>query len=490
MRYLLFLHKEGKIRKKLGELTMSEETNIDLSEWEQASSKKMFSYSMGILIRNSMAGGTTILFYYFEVEIGLPVALLGLAFIIFAIWNMFNDPFVGYITDRPFRWTKKWGMRYPWILIGVIPATIFAFILFLSPSADPANPWPIFWYFLIISCLSDIFFSIFTTNFNAAYITHFPTDAERRKSSAINNIIPTLLWLPWSFIGPLIIVYGDKQTFILTAFITLLIRLLVVLFLIPGIRESEELKNRFLHGYINKEKKERESYWKIMKRAFKRKNFSSTLFAFLLLSLAATLYTASGIYFMKDVLRLPLYYTIYIYSAAFIGFLIFIPFWFRMMNKYGAAKILKLSLILVALAYIPILWINTIEETLIFGFIGGVVTGAFYISIGPVAADVYDECTISDGKHQEAMYEGIRTFFYRFALIFQAIIFTIVHILTAYNPDPHAIQNTLAIWGIRIHMGLIPSICALIAFVIMFKWFDLEGEKKLAVKKKLKEMGL
>jgi Na+/melibiose symporter-like transporter len=227
-----------------------------------------------------------------------------------------------------------------------------------------------------------------------------------------------------------------------------------------------------------------------MKKAFKRKNFTSTFFVFLLLSLGATLYAASGIYFMKDVLRLPLYYSIFTYLGAFIGFIIFIPFWSNAINKYGAAKVMKASLIIGSIAYIPVLWINSIEEAVFYSFIGGFALGAFTISLGPVAADVYDECTISDGKHQEAMYEGIRTFFFRSALIFQAIIFTVVHIVTGYNPDPQATQIALAIWGIRVHMGLIPSLLNLIAFLIMRKWFDLEDDKKLAVKKKLREMGL
>ncbi|MHA1467360.1 MAG: MFS transporter, partial [Promethearchaeota archaeon] len=279
---------------------MSEEMEIDLSEWELVSTKKMFSYSLGYVISGSF--GTGILFYYFEVEIGLPVALLGIAFIIFAIWNMVNDPLAGYLTDRPFKFTKKWGWRFPWIIIGIIPAIIFRYLIWLSPDADPSNPWPVFWYFIIITCLLDTFYSIFTIHLNAGYTNHFRSDAERRKSSAINNILGGFLGLFWGFIGPLIIVYGKKETFILSALISLFIRFVLVIFLIPGIHESDELKERFLHGYENNENKEIVSYWKTMKKAFKRKNFTSTFFVYLMLSLSVTLYLASGIYFMKDVL--------------------------------------------------------------------------------------------------------------------------------------------------------------------------------------------
>ena len=461
---------------------------IDLSEWELVSTKKMLSYSLGYVISGSF--GTGILFYYFEVEIGLPVALLGIAFIIFAIWNMVNDPLAGYLTDRPFKWTEKWGWRFPWIIIGIIPAIIFRYIIWLSPDADPSNPWPVFWYFIIITCLLDTFYSIFTTHINAGYTNHFRSDAERKKSSAINNIIGGFLGLFWGFIGPLIMVYGKKETFILSALISLFIRFVLLIFLIPGIHESDELKERFLRGYENTLNKEKVSYWKTIIKAFKRKNFTSTFFVFLMITLALTLYLASGIYFMKDVLRLPLYNSIFTALAMFLGFILFIPFWVNRMNKYGAHNVMKASLIILTIALIPLLWINTLEEAVFFAFTGGTGIGAFTLSLGPVSADVYDECTITDGKHQEAMYEGIRTFFFRFALIFQAVIFTVVHLLTSYNPDPQAIQTPLAILGIRIHMGLIPSILCLTAFFILLKWYDLEGEKKLAIKKKLRELGL
>jgi len=375
--------------------------------------------------------------------------------------------------------------------MSVIPAMFFGFILMLSPDADPSNPWPVFWWFVIIICISDTFFSIYTTHLNAGFTTYFPTDAERRRASAVFNIVPPLLGVFWAFIGPLIIVYGDKQTFILSAFISLIIQLILIALLIPGIIESEDMKERFFRGYENEaEKHSGESYWKTIKKAFKRKSFTSTFLVFLLLSLRGAVYGASLIYFLKDVLRLPFFYAIFFAIALFAGYIIFVPFWVNMMNKYGAAKIMKLSLFLGVVTVLPVLWITTLEEALFYTFLGGISSGAYFVSLGPVAADVYDECTITDGKHQEAMYEGIRTFFFRGAIIFQAIIFTVIHILTGYNPDPHATQTPLAIWGLRVQMGLIPALLSLLAFIIMLKWYDLDGEKKLAVKQRLRELGL
>jgi len=65
-----------------------------------------------------------------------------------------------------------------------------------------------------------------------------------------------------------------------------------------------------------------------------------------------------------------------------------------------------------------------------------------------------------------------------------------VHIITAYNVAPSAIQTPTAILGIRIHMGLIPTILAIIGFLIVLKWYDIEGKKKEDIILKLKELKL
>ncbi len=49
---------------------MSEESETDLSSWEQAPTKKMISYSFGILISSWIGGAFAVfVFYYYEVEI-------------------------------------------------------------------------------------------------------------------------------------------------------------------------------------------------------------------------------------------------------------------------------------------------------------------------------------------------------------------------------------------------------------------------------------
>ena len=119
----------------------------DLSQWEIKSTGKMVSYAFGYIVINYLIGyGWALVFYYYEVEIGLSVMLLGVAMIIFALWNMVNDPLLGFLTDKPTRWTKKWGMRAPWIILTAVPILIF-YVLVWTPPAG-ASMLIIFMYFI------------------------------------------------------------------------------------------------------------------------------------------------------------------------------------------------------------------------------------------------------------------------------------------------------------------------------------------------------
>ena len=98
------------------------------------SKKNMASYGFGKFFDEflKVAFGTLVFFYY-ESEIGVNVWITALGYIIFAIWNAINDPLVGFLTDKPFSWANKYGMRFPWIMLGVFPTLLCYFLLYTPP---------------------------------------------------------------------------------------------------------------------------------------------------------------------------------------------------------------------------------------------------------------------------------------------------------------------------------------------------------------------
>ena len=459
------------------------------NKWEIASSGKMISYSFGfILSLYLLLAFNTLVFYFYEVEVGLEVGLVSLAIILFSVWVMITSPILGYLTDRKFKWSKKLGFRAPWVIIAAIPALLFYFLLFTPPNVDAkANPWIIFWYLLIISCLFGSFIMIFQEHFQGGFPNQFREEFERRRASAFAFIFPGTILFFLSIIPLFILVYGDKSTFVITAAISVSIIAICVIALIPGVRESPEVKERYIQGY---EDKSHLSFSKMMKYAFGQRNFMVSLIAITLVNVAIALNMASGIYFYKDVLGLPIFLSIFSTMVYFIFVMVSVPFWVSFARKHGNVTAFIVGIFLSGLSYLPYLWITTLPEDIFFSVFRGIASSCFTVMVLPITSDCYDEVTNACGRHQEATLFGMRTIFLRSAVILQAIIIALVHIMTGYNQDPTAIQTPLAIWGIRIHRGLIPMIFCLVAAVIMLIGYDLKGEKLHTLKNNLWEKGL
>ncbi|WP_328799458.1 MFS transporter [Sandaracinobacteroides hominis] len=60
-------------------------------------------------------------------QYGVPLAMLGLLFLVCRIWDAVTDPLIGALSDRT---RSRWGRRKPWIAAGAVLFGLFAFLLF------------------------------------------------------------------------------------------------------------------------------------------------------------------------------------------------------------------------------------------------------------------------------------------------------------------------------------------------------------------------
>jgi Na+/melibiose symporter-like transporter len=167
-----------------------------------------------------------------------------------------------------------------------------------------------------------------------------------------------------------------------------------------------------------------------------------------------------------------------------------IPFWSNYAKKHGFKRTYYVSLFFAGLLYIPTLFITNIWQAVFFTLIGGIPYAGYTLMTMPVASDTMDEVALEMGRRQDGTLQVICYFFFRIAIVVQGVVITVIHIVTAYNPDPNAIQTPIAIIGIRIHAGLIPALLMFSISLIVYKWYTLEGERKAEMVIKLKNMGL
>ena len=98
------------------------------------------SYAMSAIIGQIHIGVIGVYFFFFyETEVGLNVWLIALATTFFAIWDAVNDPFLGYLTDRPNRFWKRYGKRLPFVILAGIPAILGIAFLLSPPNVDPVD---------------------------------------------------------------------------------------------------------------------------------------------------------------------------------------------------------------------------------------------------------------------------------------------------------------------------------------------------------------
>ena len=90
------------------------------SKLEEQSTWKMILFSSGYFLNTYlMIAFNNFVWTYYEGELGLinivslwPI-YMAIANTIYTIWSMLTNPFIGYLTDKPFKWTKRWGFHTP-----------------------------------------------------------------------------------------------------------------------------------------------------------------------------------------------------------------------------------------------------------------------------------------------------------------------------------------------------------------------------------------
>lgn len=464
--------------------TQNNSTEIDEVKY---SSKIHWSYGIGGFLDSFIITSFNLkVIFFYENEWLLSITLIGIAFGIYGFWNMINDPLIGWLSDRRTRFTEKWGRRFPWFIIGAFSLSLIYILVYTVPSSDQLV---MFIWLLIIILLYEFSYSLWQISWLSLMPDKFRSHKERTKVGAITTI--------WNIIGntlafiisPIFITYGNKSSYISAAIVVAITLAVFTIFSIPGMKEDKELISRELR-IIEKQEKERESYWQTIKFAIKEKNFMSYVVFYLMIQIFTALVIPSVSFWTRYVLESnePLVETL-ITGSFLIGSIISIPFWFKFGRKIGNRKVYIYGMFLISILMIPWLFISDIISSFISIMLVGFGFGSILIFAYPGFSEVIDDVVVKSGKRKEGIYTGVRTFIGRIAYVSQGLIFAVVHQLTLYEPGAES-QAPLAIWGIRVIMALIPIICYIIGGLIILFIYDLTPDKVEMNKKFLMEHNL
>ena len=400
---------------------------------------------------------------------------------------MFNDVLFGYLSDRPKKFWSKYGRRFPWIAISIFPHIVIWLFLFIAPALDQLG---LFFYFTAILIAVDTAFSSWSTNYESQFPDKFRSKKQRSKASGIGTLLGQIGVVIGVTLPPMFIEYGDISSYFMMAVIIGITCLISAVLAIPGVLEDAEMKEYAMKVSEKDDEKERASFFKTIKESVKYKNFLVFMFLWVMWQSALKIITTSFNYYNQYILTNDPKTLILIGMPQFLGSLLFIPLWVRLIRKIGARKIFIISGFGEAASVVFFLFASDVMMALIISLFMGAFIGGLYVCNNPLYSDCLDEIVVKTKERNEGIYFGIRTFFARTSFVIQAIVLVLIHDLTGFNATPGATQTPLAIFGIRMQIGLIPMLFIVIGFLVFLKFFDLKEEKMESIRKELKALNL
>jgi len=426
---------------------------------------------------------TFLIFTFYFTVVRIPTPLMTLGFILWALWNAFNDPLIGYLSDRT---KSRWGRRIPWMLGATIPLGVLTILLFTPPSTYSENE-SVFIYFFIILILFDIAYTSFNLNYNALFSEMFVDMRERSATGRIRIIFVLLatmlaMVLPTLVIEDITNINNDPST--LTQYLISGVVAAIVIFIFYfiilkwGVRDPK---------HISKDAESAMSFTNTLKFTFKHKSFLLFLFP------------ALGTWLVINILPTlsPLFFTyaVGIDDTELIGILLLVmflvsaastPLWERIRVKKGARMCGLIGIVVFLVSVLFFAYSINFEMALICMIFLGIGLGGGLYFYDQCIAEIIDEDEITYGVRRSGIYYAVLNFLIRLSMILNFVIISLVFTASDwmnYEPNPGADP----ILGLRILMGIYPAIVLAISLVGMY-FYPIKGERLRENRKKLTEL--
>jgi GPH family glycoside/pentoside/hexuronide:cation symporter len=402
---------------------------------------------------------------FYQDYLGLEARWIGIAAVIYAIWNAFNDPLFGYITDNT---RSKYGRRIPYMrFTAPFLALTFILVWFAPPQAGQQA---LFWWMLLTMLLYDTCYTIIGLVYSALLPEVSESDAERNGlqiSSSLFGLLGTLL----GFLIPDMVRPKAGDSSLWPLYIAMIVIGIVAALLI--VATTLKVKERPEFTQVDQPIPIREA----LKLTFSSKSFLVLVAANFMTILVQALLLGSTFYLADYVLQAG--NVMVVLAALFIPLTIGVPVTTIIRRRFGVVRAQQILLViagigLTAIPFVPIALILPCIVLAGFGFSGPqTLTNVLF-------AQVADEDEVHSGVRREGAFFGINALLTKpaqsVALVLIAQILAITGFVTRESNQGVIFldQSDRAIFGIKTLVGLVPGIAMLLGALIL-AWYPLKG---------------
>ena len=412
--------------------------------------------------------------FFYNIKMGLDPALIGIAWLIFGIWNAINDPLFGILEERT---RTKIGRRIPYIRYG---SFIYGLLFILSwfPFFGDSQTA------LVLNFVVVLF--VFDTIFTLIGLVIYSLPAEMAitsKSRANLGVYTTIL-------GALgVLVSMALPMFLLTGETTELDPAFRPAMIIVGVVSSIIMfvGSYFLYENEYTQKEETLGLIDSLKACLKNKPFlifESSNFMFVI---GYTTLLSGIFYYIQFILQLEDFMAMVPLVIVFLSLFLFTAIFSFIVPKYGLKKIQLIGLFMTAIIFLISFFVaDKLIPTLIIMVFIGIGLAARVVSEQPIMGDLIDYDETLTGKRRETTYAGINALFMKPSISIANWLY--LAIFTAYGFDETLhLQTDHAKDGIMLGFFLVPAIFFFIA-AILFLWYPLHGKEWNSKKKEISKI--
>ncbi|MCC5638692.1 MFS transporter [Nostoc sp. CHAB 5844] len=433
------------------------------------------------------------LLVFFTNVAGLPAGLAGSVLLIGKIWDAVNDPFVGMLTDKTK--SRRWGRRLPWMLYGAIPFGIFFFLQWIVPqfSSDRStNIWALFWYYVVIGLISQVFYTVVNLPYTAM-TPELTQDYDERTSLnsfrftfSIGGSIVSLILAQIVFSQ----IADRQQQYFVLAVICTVIAVVSLYWCIFGVRDrilAFEAKR------IQLEEPPSLPFLEQLKIVFTNRPFLFVISIYLFSWLGVQI-TASIIpYFVINCMGLKEADVPTVMIAVQGTALIMLFVWSALSKKLGKKLVyfLGMSLWIIAAAGLFFLQPGQLVLMYVMAVMAGVGVSTAYLVPWSMIPDVIELDELQTGQRREGIFYGFMVLLQKFGLAFG--LFLVGNALQAAGfKEAVAGQSTLpiqpesALTAIRLAVGPLPTVCLICGLVLTY-FYPITREMHAEILLKLQE---
>ena len=407
-----------------------------------------------------------IAFYIVDV-MNLPATWFATFWFFYTIYNAFNNPVLGYLSDRT---RSRWGRRIPYILFVGLPYAVTFALLFTAPFDGRNNPVGLLLYFGTAIVVWEGLYTAIATGYYGLLPEMFGDYRERTDVAAKMNIFQTIALVLGAALPPLLAkILGWAGM----ASVLAVISVIAIYIGYPALFERKDLQTDTSYPF-------RAS----LKATFLNRSYLTAAGAQAMRFFATGLMQTGILFYLKYSLKVNEGLATVILGIAFlVAMLSLYPWRNWVANKLDSRRTLMLANAIMILGIIPMGFSPNIIFTYVTAIIVGIGLGGLVLIGDVIMTEVVDEDEVKTGHQRAGMYFGMIGFLVTLSGLLVSTVFGLM--MPAFGYDTLLeVQPASVELGFRLFLTVPTSIGFLLAIFLLWL-YPLHGQRLKDIKAKL-----